>query len=171
MTRKTNEERFWSKVNKNGSLPIGLEHLGPCWVWTAYTQPNGYAQFRVGQGRIYVHRFSFELRNGAIPNDSLDVDHICSCRNCVNPEHLRLVTHRDNQKYRKVNKDSLTGFKGVTFDPRRNAYYAVIYIPEHKYLGQYRSPEKAHEAYCEAAKLYFGEFAHDGINSLVVTHV
>jgi hypothetical protein len=29
-------------------------------------------------------------------------------------------------------------------------------------LGYFETPEEAHAAYCEAAKLHYGEFAHFG---------
>lgn len=34
-TKRTIEERFWAKVDKNGPMPEGRPDLGPCWLWTA----------------------------------------------------------------------------------------------------------------------------------------
>jgi hypothetical protein len=83
------EDRFWVNVDKSG----------PCWLWTAYLKPNGYASFYPGGGRhvskIYAHRFAFELGNGPIP-DGMEVDHTCNVRHCVKPSHLELVTRREN---------------------------------------------------------------------------
>lgn len=85
----TAEERFWSNVDK----------CGECWTWTGYIKPNGYASFYPGGGRhvgkVYAHRFSYELVNGPIPN-GMEIDHTCNVRNCVNPAHLEVVTHREN---------------------------------------------------------------------------
>jgi hypothetical protein len=29
------EDRFWSKVDKNGPIPEHIPEIGPCWIWTA----------------------------------------------------------------------------------------------------------------------------------------
>lgn len=78
--------RFWSQVN--------VQNDG-CWLWTSFINPNGYGQFMWEGRRISAHRFSFILHKGPIPK-GLEVDHVCRVRRCVNPEHLRAVTHREN---------------------------------------------------------------------------
>lgn len=85
----TPAERFWPNVDKTG----------PCWLWTGYIKPNGYASFYPGGGRhvakVYAHRFAFELLTGPIPA-GMQIDHTCNVRSCVNPAHLEVVTHRAN---------------------------------------------------------------------------
>jgi hypothetical protein len=83
-------ERFWSKVNKYG--PNG------CWLWTASIAPNGYGHFYRGTtgGRV-AHRFAYELLVGPIP-EGLQLDHLCSNRGCVNPDHLEPVTAAINTR-------------------------------------------------------------------------
>ena len=79
-------EKFWSKVNKTDG----------CWLWIGCTSKQGYGQFSVCRSKLVVaHRFSFELANGSIDR-SLVIDHVCRVRNCVNPAHLRQVTHVQN---------------------------------------------------------------------------
>ncbi len=79
------EPRFWSKVEKTDG----------CWNWTGTTN-RGYGQFNINGGnRIYAHRFSYELTNGPIP-ERLTIDHLCRNPSCVNPEHLEVVTMREN---------------------------------------------------------------------------
>src|SRR5690606_36460310 len=53
------EERFWRSVNKESAYG--------CWLWTAATNGVGYGVFEVDGGRVYVHRFSYELHRGQIP--------------------------------------------------------------------------------------------------------
>ena len=40
--------RFWAKVNKDGPIPAHHPELGPCWIWTAATDPKGYGRFGIG---------------------------------------------------------------------------------------------------------------------------
>ena len=90
-TKQLIEERFWSKVDKSGPLFNGTY----CWLWKEHLTGTGYAQFRVGEKHILVHRFAYELLKGQIPV-GLEIDHLCRRRSCVQPEHLEVVTPRDN---------------------------------------------------------------------------
>lgn len=73
------------------------------WLWTGPLQKNGYGYTRWkihGKWKhARVHRLFFEEYIGPIP-DGLEIDHICQNKRCVNPEHLRAVTHQENLKTR-----------------------------------------------------------------------
>lgn len=56
---------------------------------------NGYSRLRFGKTHVQAHRWVWELLNGKIP-DGLVIDHLCSNRACVAPDHLRLVTQQVN---------------------------------------------------------------------------
>lgn len=83
-------ERFWTLA-----LP---EPNSGCWIWTGFLLPNGYGRFG-GGGKygptLLAHRFSYEHFVGPI-GDGYEVHHTCQTRCCVNPEHLRTVTHREH---------------------------------------------------------------------------
>lgn len=99
--RATLEQRFWTKVNKNGLLPDHRPELGPCWIWTGSTHPKGYGQFGScvesidGEESRRAHRIAYTLMVAPIP-EGLELDHLCRVRPCVNPTHLEPVTHAEN---------------------------------------------------------------------------
>ena len=81
------ESRFWPKVK------IAIPES--CWLWTAGRIGNGYGQFWNGKKNTFAHRVSYELTYGPIP-PQLVIDHICRTPLCVNPRHLRAISHRMN---------------------------------------------------------------------------
>jgi hypothetical protein len=90
------EDRFWSKVNKDGPIhPL----LGTaCWVWTRARTGFGYG--KIGRGlrerrTIDAHRLSWEIHHGPVP-PGLHVLHKCDNPPCVRPEHLFTGTRSDN---------------------------------------------------------------------------
>ena len=87
-------EAFWSKVNKNGPIQEDCPNLKNCWQWTA-AKCLGYGRFGFNKKTLLAHRISYTLIKGEIPR-GLVLDHICRNTSCVNPEHLDIVTHKEN---------------------------------------------------------------------------
>jgi hypothetical protein len=48
---------------------------------------------------VAVHRAMFVLFNGPVSGRK-QIDHVCRNRLCVNPDHLEMVTHRENCRRR-----------------------------------------------------------------------
>lgn len=85
--RMTFEQRFWEKVQKTPS----------CWIWLASRRCGGYGEIwdkTIGRTRC-AHRVSYEWSYGPIPK-GLTVHHKCNNPPCVNPEHLEVMTMREN---------------------------------------------------------------------------
>lgn len=66
-----------------------------CWEWTGAKISTGYGEIKVGGSPKLVHRLSYELHVAPIP-DGMQIDHLCGNRLCLNPEHLEVVTRREN---------------------------------------------------------------------------
>ena len=85
--RKSLEERFWEKVNKNGPVPAHHPELGPCWQWMAQINHDGNGLFWVGRHRVIASRMAYTLAYGFISPDHIAY-HECDNPACVNPTHL-----------------------------------------------------------------------------------
>lgn len=66
-----------------------------CHDWTGAKDRDGYGRFRLGERVVAAHRFAYERTKGAIP-EGMQVDHICTRRCCVNPDHLQVTTPEQN---------------------------------------------------------------------------
>jgi hypothetical protein len=79
-------DRLWSRFSANED---------GCWIWTGPLFKAGYGKFYLGQVNVYAHRVMYMIFVGGIPK-GLHTDHLCRVRECCNPEHLEVVTCREN---------------------------------------------------------------------------
>mgnify|MGYP003292883006 CR=1 FL=1 len=75
--------------------PVEIDDETGCWNWQGTVLRTGYGFVYFHKEKWLVHRLSWTLTHGPIP-DRLTIDHLCRNRRCVNPEHLEPVTNREN---------------------------------------------------------------------------
>jgi hypothetical protein len=141
------EFNWFAKIDKYGvvyakrNIPIGIR------------KQSSVLMHRVIMARILDR----ELQSGE------EVDHTRGGGLINTRENLRLADRNQNTANRKINRNSTTGFKGVTYIPRLNKWAAQIRVRgTQMYLGVFTTPEAAHAAYVTAAREHFGEFANEG---------
>lgn len=86
-----------------------------CWDWSG-TLVGGYGQFSAGGVTHYAHRYAYETSVGELP-EWVQVDHTCHNRACVNLEHLREATNKQNQENRAPGSRASSGFRNVYLKP------------------------------------------------------
>ena len=89
MPRKLDSDglvRFMEKVEK---LPDG------CWIWNGAKEHRGYGFFWFGRRQTGAHRWAYQKLKRPI-GFGLVIDHLCRNISCVNPEHMDVVSVREN---------------------------------------------------------------------------
>ena len=92
-----------------------------CWEWLGKSRSGScrlYGRIKVDGKTMPAHRYSWELHNEAKIPDGMIVMHMCDNPQCVNPSHLRLGTHQENNDD-KVRKNRQA--KGDAFKNRKPA--------------------------------------------------
>jgi hypothetical protein len=139
---KTLEERFLLKVQAQGE----------CTVWTGALNSAGYGNFRRGSANVLAHRFAWERAYGEIPI-GYSLDHKCFNRKCVNVDHLRLATKKQNMEHLSQ-VTAASGFRGVIKSGSRwrghVKHNGIVYSS-----GQHDTPEEANEATIELRNKLF----------------
>lgn len=74
--------------------------------------------------------------------------------------NLRLATHSQNGSNKRRAAGNTSGFKGVSWDKNRKKWAAKIKVKgKAMTLGRFNTAETAYDAYCDAARKHFGQFA------------
>jgi hypothetical protein len=92
----THQENFMSKI-------VVCKRTG-CWRWTGARTSLGYGAFCVGRKQWGAHRYSARFLNGSDLRGK-QVNHLCAKKDCVNPEHVYVGTHRQNMDDGKARRE------------------------------------------------------------------
>lgn len=66
-----------------------------CMLWNSPLDKDGYGTFYFARRNRRAHRVAWFFANGEIP-EGLVVNHKCKNHGCVNPQHLEVVTKKEN---------------------------------------------------------------------------
>lgn len=96
--------RFWAKVE--------LIPFSTCWWWTGcLNNSGGYPVFNMKPGTTLAYRRAYETLIGPVPAGQ-ELDHFrCDSPQCVNPNHLKPMPHRQNMLRGATNMGAVSAAK------------------------------------------------------------
>jgi len=90
------KERFVRKCNSHPFLNPG----NSCIEWIGTKNPKNYGHIRINKKLYLAHRVSWAIYNNQEIEKGLVIRHDCDNPICVNPNHLRLGTQKNNMQDR-----------------------------------------------------------------------
>lgn len=107
-----------------------------------------------GESIIRMHRWLMKTPTGLV-TDHINGDGLNNRR-----ANLRVATHSQNLHNQRTNSHNARGLKGAFYRPREKRWQSHIRVAgKTHYLGFFKTPEAAHQAYCEASALFHGAFS------------
>jgi len=88
------KERFVRKCNQHPFLNPG----NSCIEWIGSRQKSNHGQVRISKKLYLAHRLSWAIYNNQEIPEGLVIRHDCDNPSCVNPNHLRLGTQKNNME-------------------------------------------------------------------------
>lgn len=69
-----------------------------CCFYTGSLDRCGYGLYKIGRHNLGAHKVSYIANKGDYDQDNLELLHSCDNPSCINPEHLKPGTHRENMQ-------------------------------------------------------------------------
>ncbi len=140
---RTEEDRFWSKVDKSG----------PCWLWTASKDPSGYGLFHTFGGIVRSHRWSYAYYIDHVPDA---IEQTCDNRHCVRPSHMR-----PGKRGRK-SKLAPEQIKKIKLSPMSCKSFALLYGVSHMTISKSRGLKNLYSGPLEGQ--FWSRVSINGVN-------
>ena len=122
---------------------------------SVYAGRSSYSDNQTGKKTtILMHRVIMGAPTGMM------IDHSDGDGTNNRRSNMRIATHAENMRNRRMSTNNTSGFKGVHWDKKSRKWCAQIRNNSvGRYLGLFDTPEAAHAAYVAASELLHGEFA------------
>ena len=118
---------------------------------------DGYCRIGIDRTHYYSHRLAWFYVYGGWPKN---IDHINGVYNDNRIVNLRECTQSQNIANSKLRRDSVSGFKGVSWSEIKGKWQSRIKVDGlTRRLGEFDNVVDAHQAYIVASQKFFGEFA------------
>lgn len=123
-----------------------------------YASPQGYWRLHIDRKKYFAHRLAWFYTHGEFP--PLFIDHIDGNKLNNAITNLRAATHSHNMaNVKNAQRNNKSGLKGVNSHPSGWFQASIKKDKVATYLGCFKTPEEAHEAYRRAHVAAFGEFS------------
>lgn len=83
-------ERLASKIHKCES---------GCWNYTGRLDRCGYGVIKIAKRNLGAHKVMYLLIKGDFDQSKYEMMHDCHNRKCINPDHIKVGTHKQNMNY------------------------------------------------------------------------
>jgi hypothetical protein len=94
---------------------IEIDQTTDCWEFQGCKNNIGYGMIRDGEKMRTAHRVSYEEHSQKKIPHGLVVMHMCDNKCCVNPNHLKVGTHKENsQDMIQKGRQNFTSSYGMT---------------------------------------------------------
>lgn len=135
-----------------------------CLIWVGSRTKSGYGVIRVDGKNVYAHRYAYAQTNGTIPA-GVKIDHMCHDKACVNKEHLRGVSNKQNLENRTgLDKTNTSGYRGVYWHKGSSSWMVMIVHERKSRSGGYCPPFELHVAAYRARALRNKFFTHNDLD-------
>ncbi len=110
--------------------------MTPCVIGKGKPDGDGYCRVWVDGKNQREHRVAWESVNGPIPAGLVIDHHVCYNHACVNVEHMKLATRRQNTENREgLNANNKSGYRGVTWFAKRRKWRVRVVVNRVAHTG------------------------------------
>lgn len=150
---------FKSQIKQYNVKWYGHNRRGNIYVTARNKYSDGYCHEFVRTPQFDLHRLVLGYPN--VDKEGYEIDHINQNTLDNRLLNLRVVSHAENMKNKKVYSNNSSGVVGVDFYDRNKYKKWMVSITvngEKIHIGYFREKEKAIEARLNAEKEYFGDY-------------
>lgn len=122
---------------------------------------DGYVKIRINSQGYPAHRLAWFYFYGTFPQEQLDHINLNRSDNAI--KNLRIASHSDNQRNKKISKSNKSGYKNVSWCARAKKWKVGLKVNGKSiHFGYFSDVNDANIAATNARNLMHGEFSNHG---------